>query len=79
MRRLGFGLLFGVGGALVAAVLSYALIWQFSGNTHDRELEAAMTSAFFFAPLGLVGGAIAGALLVGRWRGDDSAKHSSSI
>jgi hypothetical protein len=68
MRRLGFGVLFGIGGAITAAVLGYVLIMQFSANTHDRGLEAAMTSVFFLAPLGAVAGAVAGALIGGPAR-----------
>ncbi len=54
MKRFGLGLLCGLGGYFVAAVVSYFAILQFSPNRHDRELEAAMTSVFFIGPIGAV-------------------------
>jgi len=64
LKRLGLGLLFGVGGYIAGAIASYFLIRQFSTNMHDRSVEAAMTSAFFIGPvaavLGFVGGMVAG-------------------
>lgn len=54
-----FGLIAGYGaGALVGA----ALIALFSGNQHDKSLEAAMTAAFVTGPIGAVIG-LAGAFL----------------
>ena len=52
MKRFGLGLLWGLGGYLVFAVLSYFAILYFSPNNHDRELEAVMTGIFFFGPIG---------------------------
>jgi hypothetical protein len=52
MRRFGLALLFAIGGYLLAAVAGYFAVMQLSGNTHDRELEAAMTGAFVLGPLG---------------------------
>jgi hypothetical protein len=66
MRRFGFGLLFGVAGYLIVAVAGYFLISQFSSNTHDRSVEAAMTSIFFFGPIGAVLGFILGVIRGGR-------------
>ena len=60
MKRLGVGLLWGVCGYLIAALVSYFLIGQFSSNTHDRAVEAAMTSAFLLGPLGGVAAFIVG-------------------
>jgi len=54
MRRFGRGLLFGMGGYLLGAVAGYLLINQFSSNSHDRALEAAMTGAFVAGPLAAV-------------------------
>jgi len=54
LKRFALGLLYGAGGYLVAAVASYFLVLQFSANVHDREVEAAMTSAFFYGPAGAV-------------------------
>lgn len=51
MRRLAIAVLSGLAGYLVAAVASYLLVLQFSSNPRDRELEAAMTAAFFYGPL----------------------------
>lgn len=66
LRRLGFGLLFAVAGFIVAAIASYFLILWFSSNTHDRSVEAAMTSAFFFGPVGGVIGFVGGVVFGGR-------------
>jgi hypothetical protein len=66
MKRFGIGVLCGIAGYLLVAVASYFLVLQFSANVHDRELEAAMTSAFFFGPVGGVIAFIAGVLLSGR-------------
>ena len=66
MRRLAIGLLCGVVGYLVAAVAGYLLIMQFSSNRHDREVEAAMTAAFFFGPVGGLMAFIVGVIKGGR-------------
>ena len=52
MKRFGIGLLCGIGGYSVVAVASYLMVLQFSQNTHDREVEAAMASVFFYGPIG---------------------------
>ena len=54
VKRFGIGLLCGIGSYTVAAAASYLLVRWFSSNTHDRALEAAMTSLFFFGPIGAV-------------------------
>jgi hypothetical protein len=51
MKRLGIGLLYGIGGYVLSAVAGYFLVLQLSSNSHDRDLEAAMTSAFVFGPI----------------------------
>jgi hypothetical protein len=66
LRRIGFGLLFAVAGFIVAAMASYFLILEFSSNVHDRSVEAAMTSAFFFGPVGGVLGFVGGVIFGGR-------------
>jgi hypothetical protein len=66
LRRLGFGLLFALAGLVLTAIASYFLIMALSSNVHDRSVEAAMTSAFFFGPIGAVVGFIAGAIFAGR-------------
>ena len=60
MKRLGFGLLFAIAGYLAAAFASYFAILLFSSNVHDRSVEAAMTSVFFFGPVGAIAGFVAG-------------------
>lgn len=69
MKRLGFAIAFGLGGYLLGAGLGYFLVQSFSGNRHDKEMEAAMTGAFFTGPLGAVLAAILGAVLAGRSKG----------
>ncbi len=66
MRRFGIGLLWAIAGGLLSAVASYFLIMQLSSNVHDRSLEAAMTSVFFFAPLGAVIAFIVGFVRAGQ-------------
>jgi hypothetical protein len=70
MKRFGLGLFFALGGYLMAAAAGYFLIGQFSSNTHDRDLEAAMTSAFVLGPLGAAAGFVAGLVRGGRKTGD---------
>jgi hypothetical protein len=55
MKRFGLGLLYAIG--------------QFSSNTHDRTVEAAMTSVFVFGPLGAVAAFIVGFIRCGRSAG----------
>ena len=66
LRRLGFGLLFAPAGLILSAIASYFLIMALSSNVHDRSVEAAMTSAFFFGPIGAGIGFIVGAIFAGR-------------
>lgn len=60
MKRFGIGILFGIVGYLIAAVAGNFLVEMLSGNTHDRPVEAAMTSIFFFGPIGGIAAFIAG-------------------
>jgi len=62
MRSLAFGVWFGILGYVIVAFVSYFLVGWFSSNTHDRSVEAAMTSVFFYGPLGGVIGFIAGVI-----------------
>ena len=66
MRRLGIAVLFAIVGYAVAAAASYFLIDLLSSNVHDRSVEAAMTSAFVFGPIGGLSGFIAGCIFGGR-------------
>jgi uncharacterized membrane protein len=70
MKRFGFGILGLPLGYVVGAVVGYFLIGVLSTNTHDRSVEAAMTSAFVAGPLGAVVGFIIGFILGGRPAGD---------
>lgn len=74
MRRLGKGLLYAVVGYFAIAVASYFLVLQFSPNTHDRDVEAAMTSAFFFGPIAAVIAFIIGLLRSGSVAPHDNAR-----
>jgi hypothetical protein len=62
MKRFGIGLLWGIAGYIVVAIASYFLIQQFSSNHHDRSVEAAMSSVFFFGPIGAVVAFIVGVI-----------------
>lgn len=67
MKRLFWGLLFGIGGYLATAVAGYFLVLRFSPNLHDRAVEAAMTSVFFYGPIGGIVAFVVGVIL-GRRR-----------
>jgi len=54
MQRFGLALVYAVCGYVLAAGIGYFVIQQFSSNVHDRDLEAAMTSAFVAGPIGAV-------------------------
>jgi ABC-type branched-subunit amino acid transport system permease subunit len=66
VKRFAMGMVYGVGGYVVAAVASYFAVLQFSSNVHDRSVEAAMTSAFFYGPVGAVLAFLAGWIRGGR-------------
>ncbi len=51
MKRLGRGLLGALVGFVLSTVISLVLVAQYSPR-QDRELEAAMTSVFFYVPVG---------------------------
>ena len=69
MKRFGIAVLFAMVGYLVATAASYFLVDLFSSNVHDRSVEAAMTGAFVFGPLGAVVAFIAGFVRGGRGAG----------
>ena len=54
MKRFAISLLWSIVGYVLVAIAGYILIDRFSSNMHDRSMEAAMTSAFVFGPLGAV-------------------------
>jgi hypothetical protein len=73
MKRLGIAVIFAIVGYLVAAAASYFLIGLLSSNSHDRSVEAAMTSAFVFGPLGAVVAIVIGFIRGGRKAGQTDA------
>ncbi len=54
MKYFFIALLAGIVGYVLSAALSYFLIAKFSGNGHDRSMEASMTSIFVIGPLGFI-------------------------
>lgn len=58
-------------GYLIGALAGVGLVEAFSGNRHDKSLEAVMTGAFITGPLGALLGAIGGWF----WRRVSSADH----
>jgi hypothetical protein len=60
MKRTGIALLYAVFGYFITAFAAYWLIMWFSGNTHDRLLEASMTGVFIAGPIGAIIGALIG-------------------
>jgi hypothetical protein len=66
IKRFAIGLLCSVSGYILFAFAGYFLIEWFSSNVHDRSVEAAMTSAFVFGPIGVLVGFAAGFILGGR-------------
>lgn len=56
-----------IAGYALGAAAGYASVLAFSGNVHDRDLEAIMTAAFATGPLGAALG-VAMALVTARRR-----------
>ena len=75
MKRFAIGLLGAVAGYLIVAFAGYFLIEWLSSNVHDRSVEAAMTSAFVFGPIGAVVGFVAGFVIGGRVSATSGAKN----
>ena len=71
LRILGISLLVAAAAYVVGVLLGIGLVSAFSGNRHDRAMEAGMTGFFFAGPalavLGFIGALIF--LLVSRGRG----------
>jgi len=68
MRRFGIALLIAVAGYVAATLAGYFLTDALSSNVHDRAVEAAMSAAFVWGPLGAVAGFAAGFVRAGRGR-----------
>ena len=66
MKYVAIGFLAGVVGYVLLALLSYYLIGKFSSNSHDRGMEASMTSIFVFGPIGFIVCFIAGYIIAKR-------------
>ncbi len=66
MRRFGIGLLYAAGGYLLGALAGYAFVAWFSGNAHDRSVEAAMTAFFAAGPFAASIGFVLGLVFGGR-------------
>jgi len=58
MKRLALVVLGAIAGYVAGAVAGYFAIVAFSSNTHDRSVEASMTGAFLFGPLGALVGMV---------------------
>jgi hypothetical protein len=69
VRRIAFVLLGLIAGYLLFAFAGYWAIELFSGNMHDRSVEASMTSVFAIGPAGAIVGLIAGFIAGARRRG----------
>ncbi len=52
MKYVEIGLLIGIAGYVLTALLSYYLIGKFLSSGHDRGVEVSMTSAFVYGPFG---------------------------
>ena len=74
MKRFGVGLLCAVAAYLVSAFAGYWLIELLSSNVHDRSVEAAMTSAFVWGPLGALAGFVGGLV----WSSGSRAKSNDA-
>ena len=66
MKRFGIGILCAVSGYLLSSFAAYWLTEALSSNVHDRSVEAAMTSAFVWGPLGAVAAFVVGFVWSGR-------------
>lgn len=56
-------------GFAIGAIACAVLISLFSGNTHDKSVEMAMTAAFVGGPIGAIIGLVAGLMWKPRQSG----------
>ena len=66
MKRIGVAFLYAIGGYIISGVVGYFLVDSLSPNTHDKSVEAAMTGAFVFGPLGALVAFVIGYIRTGR-------------
>ena len=77
MRRYVVAVVGSIAGYVAAAVVGYMLVGWFSSNPHDHSVEAAMTAAFVFGPIGAILAFILGLVFGGgRTRSASSARSS---
>jgi hypothetical protein len=55
-------LVWAIGSYVLAVAASYIAVLNLSSNRHDREVEAVMTSVFFFGPIAACTGLVIGYL-----------------
>ena len=60
LKAIGMALLSGIGGYAAGVGLGMLLVYSFSSNQHDRDMEAGMTGFFCVGPAIAVLGIIAG-------------------
>ena len=60
MKRFALSGVAAIAGYVLGVLAGYFLINTLSSNTHDRSVEAAMTSAFVTGPLCAIVGFVAG-------------------
>jgi hypothetical protein len=68
VKRFALGLFYAAIAYVLTALVAYLAVLQLSNNTHDRSLEAAMTSVFVFGPIGAVLAFVVGIVRGGRDR-----------
>jgi hypothetical protein len=73
LRRIGIGLSMALVAYVVGAFGGGYLVSVFSSNQHDREMEAAMTGAFFFDPLTAMVG-----FVIAVWRSKPKPQPAST-
>ena len=60
LKAIGLALLTGIGGYVAGVFLGMLLVYAFSTNAYDKDMEAGMTSFFCVGPVLAVVGIIAG-------------------
>jgi hypothetical protein len=60
LKAIGLALLTGVGGYAAGVILGMLLVYAFSANQHDKDMEATMTGFFCAGPVLALLGIVAG-------------------